>query len=211
MLFTIALLYVIGLDLIFIEPTYRLVFVSWPFFGATSVLSIILCIGILISALELYQKRIRTHSGFKIPFAGPFQQLGSISVPPVAHSEKKISYSKTVQPITLPTRPNSFSSSFSSSSTQWQWMTPNASSSHGTQYSPTLGSSIYSSEEGAYRGYIGARSSLTPVQTSLERQSSVKEDSPTLKTPRFRVFPRQSQEFPRYLMDNRKNEGAGNG
>ncbi|KAE9396713.1 hypothetical protein BT96DRAFT_98220 [Gymnopus androsaceus JB14] len=193
LLFTVSLVYVIGLDLIFIEPTYRLVFLSWPFFGTTSVLSIILCLGIFLAALDLHLKRIRMRGSISISpdgFTKPLAQQLDVTVPPATGP-----------------RPISTSSSFSSSSRQWRWIA-RSDSRRGPEYSPTLGSSIYSSEEAAYRGYISDVSTLPPLQTSLERQLTVKEDSPTLKTPRFRVFPQQqSEEFDRSLIEGRK-EGA---
>lgn len=183
----------IGLDLIFIEPTYRLVFLSWPFFGTTSVLSIILCLGIFLAALDLHLKRIRMR--------------GSISISPDGFTKPLAQQLDVTVPQATGPRPISTSSSFSSSSRQWRWIA-RSDSRRGPEYSPTLGSSIYSSEEAAYRGYISDVSTLPPLQTSLERQLTVKEDSPTLKTPRFRVFPQQqSEEFDRSLIEGRK-EGA---
>ncbi|KIK68768.1 hypothetical protein GYMLUDRAFT_256426 [Collybiopsis luxurians FD-317 M1] len=155
-----SLLYVVGLTLIFISETYRLVFTTWPFFGTTTVVSTILCLGLLVAGLGLSQKR-RPNAGTAAPSSSTFSKRESLS-------------SCSIR--------SNISSSSSGSSKVWIDV-------ERTTHSDVESFSIYSSEE-SFRGLINARPPIIfpPIDTRLERQLTAKEDSPTLKTPRVRAF-----------------------
>lgn len=177
----ISFVYMTILLLIFIEPTYRLLFNSWPSFAAASVLAVILCLGIFVTSIGCHPRRLdKAHDSFADL---PQKTFGSSThgiTRPVRSQSTKTARSM----IGWRTRPISSSSSFSTTSQE--------------RLAPSAPSSVYShpsteesiSEE-SYDGYIRDRAYFTfpppPLDTNLDNHS-VKEDSPTLKTPRSNVF-----------------------
>ncbi|KAF5386465.1 hypothetical protein D9757_005901 [Collybiopsis confluens] len=163
-----SLLYIVALDMVPISEAYRLVFHTWPFFATTAVLSIILCLGLLITGLGVSLKR-RINTAVISPYT--YSKRESLS----ADSVRSVRSNSSTQP------------SLSHSSKRWTDV-------ESVVYSDVGSFSTHTSEE-AYRGLIAAKPSVVfpPIDTQLKRQLTGKEDSPTLKTPRSRHFKREDQ------------------